>query len=151
MMMNYTIKRYLLVTILFINFFYVKSQNILTLEEAIATALQNNYEIRLAKNDSTVAALDYGFRNSVFLPRINGTAGIVQTDNNQKQEFSSGEVREGKVATGNVNAALNLNWTLFDGMKMFVIRNQVEEYIKLGQLEIKDQVINTVAEVINTY
>ena len=150
-MMNYTIKRYLLVTILFINFFCVKSQNILTLEEAIATALQNNYEIRLAKNDSTVAALDYGFRNSVFLPRINGTAGIVQTDNNQKQEFSSGEVREGKVATGNVNAALNLNWTLFDGMKMFVIRNQVEEYIKLGQLEIKDQVINTVAEVINTY
>src|SRR4030095_1219123 len=138
MMMNYSIGRYLLMMILSIHFFSIKSQPILTLEEAIATALQNNYEIRLAKNDSTVAALDYGFRNSVFLPRINGTAGVVQTNNKQKQEFSSGEVREGDVITGNVNAAINLNWTLFDGMKMFVIRTRVEENIRLGGLEVKN-------------
>ena len=151
MTIHYTIGRYSIAVILFICVFCARAQNILTLEDAIAMALQNNYEIRLAKNDSAMAALDYGFRNVVFLPRVNATAGIVQTDNNQKQEFSSGEVKEGDVVTGNVNAALNLNWTLFDGLKMFATRDRVEEYLRLGELEIKNQVINTVAEVINTY
>lgn len=123
----------------------------LTLEEAISTALQNNYDIRLAKNDSAIAALDYEYRNAVFLPRINATAANIWNANNQKQEFSSGQVREGNVATDNLSASIGLNWTLFDGLKMFATRKKAEEYIKLGELEIKNQVINTVADVVNTY
>ena len=44
----------------------------MTLEEAIATALQNNYDIRISKNDSMVAALDYSYRYGAFLPQLNG-------------------------------------------------------------------------------
>lgn len=124
---------------------------VLTLEEAISTALQNNYDIRLARNDSAIAALDYEYRNAVFLPRINATAANIWNANNQKQEFSSGQVREGNVATDNLSASIGLNWTLFDGLKMFATRKKAEEYIKLGELEIKNQVINTVADIVNTY
>ncbi len=127
------------------------AQTLLTLEEAIATALQYNYDIRIARNDSAVAALDYEYRNAVFLPRINGAVGTTWTNNNQRQEFSTGQVREGNVATNNVNASLNLNWTLFDGMRMFATRDKAEEFIRLGELQIKNQVINTVADVVNTY
>ena len=42
----------------------LNAQKLLTLEEAIATALQNNYNIQLSKNDSMVAALDYSYRHS---------------------------------------------------------------------------------------
>jgi len=129
----------------------IDAQPLLTLEEAIATALQNNYDIRLSRNDSAVAALDYEYRNTVFWPRINGNAGAFWNYNNQRQEFISGEVRQGNVATNNVNASINLDWTLFDGLKMFATRQKAEEYIELGALRIKNQVINTVAEVINTY
>ena len=129
----------------------VKSQSILIVNEAIEIALQNNYDIRLARNDSAVAALDYEYRNAVFLPRINATAGTVWTANNQRQEFSSGEARTGNVETNNVNASVNLNWTLFDGMKMFATRQKAEEYVRLGELEIKNQIINTIADVVNTY
>ncbi len=38
------------------------AQRQLSLEEAIATALKNNYDILLAKNDSAVAALDYSYQ-----------------------------------------------------------------------------------------
>ena len=93
------------------------AQQVLTLEEAIATALQFNYDILLSRNDSMVAALDYSYRNAVFLPRLNGTAGQVWNNNRQNQEFSTGTKREGKVKTDNLNASLNLNWTLFDGLK----------------------------------
>ncbi len=129
----------------------VHSQKLLTLEEAIATALQNNYDIRLSKNDSAVAALDNSYRNAVFLPRLNGNLGSTWNRNNQKQEFANGTKREGDVKTNNLVSSLSLSWTLFDGGKMFVTRDKAEVLVKLGELGIKDQVINTVAVVINTY
>lgn len=130
----------------------VKAQRQLTLEEAIATALQNNYDIQLSRNDSAVAALDYSYRNAIFLPRVNATAGTNWNNNNQKQTLADGTKREQRgVKSNNINAALNLNWTLFDGFKMFATRDKAEEFIRLGELGIKNQVINTVAIVINTY
>jgi outer membrane protein len=126
-------------------------QKLLTLEEAIATALQYNYDIILSKNDSAVAALDYSYRNAIFLPRLNGNVGATWNKNNQKQDFANGTKREGDVKTNNLVANLTLNWTLFDGGKMFVTRDKAEELVRLGELGIKDQVINTVATIINTY
>jgi outer membrane protein len=127
------------------------AQQFLTLEEAIATALQNNYDIQLSRNDSMVAALDYSYRNAIFFPRLNGAVGNTWNRNKQNQEFSTGTKREGKVKTDNLSASVNLNWTLFDGLKMFATRDKAEELIKLGELGIKNQVINTVSTVINTY
>src|SRR5215831_10743903 len=46
----------------------------MTLDEAIALALKNNYDIRLAKADSLSKAVDNSYSFSVFLPNINATA-----------------------------------------------------------------------------
>lgn len=132
--------------------FHGSAQRTLSLEEAIASALKNNYDILLSKNDSLVAALDYSYRNAVFYPRLNATVGTTWNNNNQKQTLADGSKREQKnLKSNNINAALNLNWTLFDGLKMFATRDKAEELISLGALGIKEQVINTVANVINTY
>lgn len=125
---------------------------ILTLEEAVATALQNNFDIRLAKNDSMVAALDYSFRNAVFLPRVNGNIAGAWNNNAQKQRFNDGTQRElNDIRSNNYNMGVQLNWTLFDGMKMFATRDKAKELVSLGELAIKNQVINTVAAVIANY
>jgi len=130
----------------------VAAQRILTLEEAIATALQHNYDIQLSRNDSAVAALDYSYRDAVFLPRLNATAGTTWNSNNQKQTLADGSKRnQNGLKSNNINAALNLNWTLFDGFKMFATRDKAAELINLGELGIKNQIINTVATVITTY
>ncbi|MGB2704680.1 MAG: TolC family protein [Chitinophagaceae bacterium] len=128
------------------------AQRMLTLEEAIATSLQNNYNILLAKNDSLAAALDYSFKNAGFLPRINGNLGTLWNNNAQKQTLADGTKRESKgLKSNNITAQLALNWTLFDGLKMFATRDKLEEFVKLGDLAIKNQIVNTVASVINTY
>src|SRR5690606_22723701 len=129
----------------------LRAQEILTLEDAIAIALANNYDILLSRNDSAVAALDYSYRNAVFYPRINATAGVNWVKNNQLQEFTSGMDRSGNVATNNLTGQLALNWTLFDGLKMFATREKAEQFIRLGELTIKNQIVNTVADVIITY
>lgn len=132
--------------------FTSQAQQLLTLEEAVANALQNNYDIRLSRNDSMVAALDYSFRDAAFVPALNGSIGTTWNSNNQKQEFSDGTKRERNgVKSNNTSASIGLSWRLFDGLKMFVTRNKLEEFIRLGELGIKNQVINTVASVINNY
>jgi outer membrane protein len=145
-------KRYSLLIILLFPFL-AKSQNkILTLEEAIATALQNNYSILLAKNDSASAALDYSYKNAAFIPRLNANIGTVWNNNDQKQILSDHTKRESKgLKSNNITTQLALNWTLFDGLKMFATRDKLEEYVKLGELGIKNNIVNTVATVINTY
>jgi outer membrane protein TolC len=139
----------LLVLILFMG--RITAQPVLTLDEAIRTALANNFDIRLAENDSASFALDNRYRNVVFLPRLNATAGTVFNRNSQRQEFNDGTAREGDVATDNINASVTLNWTLFDGLGMFATRKKAEEFAELGGITVKRQVVTTVAEVINTY
>jgi len=128
------------------------AQKKLTLEEAIATALSNNFDIQLSRNDSIVAALNYGYRNAAFYPRLNANTGVVFNNNDQKQKFTDGTVRERNgVKSNNLTANLALNWTLFDGFRMFATRDKVAELVKLGELGIKEQLVNSVAAVINTY
>ena len=54
----------------------LQAQQPLTIEQAIATSLGNNYDIRLSRNDSSLAALDDAFANYAFYPRLNANAGI---------------------------------------------------------------------------
>ncbi len=130
----------------------VKSQTLLSLEEAIATALQHNYDILLSKNDSTIAAIDLSYRNAAFIPRLNANAGTFWNNNNTKQTLSDGTERNRTgLKSNNINSQLALSWTLFDGLKMFVTRDKLAQIAELGQLEIKNQVVNTVAAIINNY
>lgn len=151
-MLRRTLVRLVLCSALSVCSIAIHAQKQLTLDEAIATALQNNFDIRLSKNDSAVAALNYSFRNAVFLPRLNGSLSDSWTNNNQKQKFADGTLRQlNDIRSNNFSAAIQLNWTLFDGLKMFATRDKAQEFIRLGELGIKNQVVNTVAAVITTY
>jgi outer membrane protein len=128
------------------------AQQLLSLEEAIANALKNNYDIQLLKNDSTAFALDNSYAKAAFLPRLNGSTGLVFNNNNQKQKLSDGSIRQQSgIRSDNVTAAVALNWTVFDGLKMFATRDKLAEFVKLGELNIKNQVVNTIADVITNY
>ena len=127
-------------------------QRILTLEEAIANTLQKNYDILLSKNDSAIAAIDYSYRNAAFIPRLNGNIGTVWNNNAQKQTLADGTKRQSSgLKSNNISSQLALNWTLFDGLKMFVTRDRLERLLEFGELEIRNQVVNTVATVITNY
>src|SRR5678815_1510968 len=128
------------------------AQRILTVEEAVASALQKNYDIILSRNDSTIAAIDYSYRNALFIPRVNANMGTLWNNNSQKQTLADGTKRDQSgLRSNNINAQVALSWTLFDGLKMFVLRDKAEQLLQFGELEVKDQIVNTVAAVINNY
>ena len=127
-------------------------QQLLRVEEAVAAALQNNYDIRLLKNDSAVYALNNSYAKAAFYPRLNATTTILFNNNNQKQKLADGTERIGNGIRANTeNASLNLNWTVFDGLKMFATRDKLAELVKLGDISIKNQLVNSVSDVIKTY
>jgi outer membrane protein TolC len=145
-------KRFSFLLIILIPVLASSQDKILTVEEAVATALQNNYDIMLSKNDSITAAIDYSYRNAAFLPRLNANAGAVWNNIDTKQILADGSKRQSDgLKSNNVSAQLALSWTLFDGFKMFATRDKAAEFVRLGALNIKEQVVNTVASVITTY
>ena len=128
------------------------AQQMITLQDAIAAALKNNFDILLVRNDSVAAGVDQHYIYSGFLPAVNGTVGRVKTTSAQKQEFDGRPQVEGSgIKTTNLNASVNLNWVLFDGLAMFATRDKINELFNLGKLNVKNQVINSTAEVINAY
>ncbi len=124
----------------------------LTIEQAIATALQNNYDIQISRNDSLIAAINYSYRNAGFLPGVNASSTMLFNNNSQSQTLATGPKRTGSgIRTNNTNAALNLNWVVFDGFRVFAIRDRLGEQLAFGSLTIKNQLVNTISDVIKTY
>lgn len=145
-------KRTLLYFSLFLLASAVHAQQVLTPEQAIDLALKNNYDIRLAKNDAAITANDYAYANLAFAPRVNGTANKVWNNTRTKQEFANGSKRDTSgIHASTLSANVSLAWTLFDGLKMFATRQKLESLRDLGELAVKDQVINTVANIIAGY
>ena len=146
---------YKIIGLLFIAFIFnlqLFAQNKLTVEQAITATIENNFDIQLLRNDSSSYALDKSYARAGFLPRVNATTGLTFNNNNQKQQFNDGTKRQRNgVRSNNIAASVQLNWTIFDGFKMFATRDKLTQFVQLGELNIKNQVVNSVAEVINNY
>lgn len=132
--------------------FSSSAQKMLTVDDAIANALQKNYDIILSRNDSTIAAINNSYRNAVFLPKLNASVGTLWNNNAQKQTLSDNSKRDRSgLKSNNITSQVALNWTLFDGLKMFAEREQLDRLLEVGELEIRNQIDTTVAGIIDSY
>lgn len=132
--------------------FFTWAQPILTLDEAIKISVENNYNIRIAKNEAFIDKTNNTKGNAGFLPELNLNFGNSRNINNTKQELFNGDPREGNnVITTNLNANVQLVWTIFDGMRMFVNADRLKEIENIGQLNTQVQIENTIYQVIAAY
>lgn len=123
-----------------------------SVEQVVQLALQKNYDVRLFENTAALAANDSRYSFGVFLPVINGQGAYVRNNNDTRNlTFGNVETLRSGVQSTNINASAQLVWTLFDGTKMFATRKRLAEQEALGQLNVKNQMVNTVASVIATF
>ena len=135
-----------------ISAFGMHAQEVLTAQEAIAIALENNYDIKIAKNDLKIDEHNVSLANAGILPSLEGT--FNQNNNLQylKQERTDGTIQEQDNAKNNsMNYGVNLGWTIFDGFRMFARYDQLKELEKLGETELKLMVYTRVSDVLTTY
>ncbi|MBK7633815.1 MAG: TolC family protein [Saprospiraceae bacterium] len=128
------------------------SQQMLSLEDAISIAIQNNYNVQIARNAALIDKTNNTIGNAGMLPQVNLIFGNNNNINNTRQQFFSGDERTGNnVNTTNLNANLQLAWTVFDGMRMFATRERLKEIESAGQLNTMIQMENTIYQVMSAY
>jgi outer membrane protein len=128
------------------------AQQLMTLDNAIAIGLKNNYNIMMAKNQEAVNANDYSYAFGAFLPQISATAERNWSNNSINASYQGGKEVNVKGAKSNViNLTGNLNWTLFDGLEVFAAAQQLKSIRELGEINVKNEVVNTIASIIASY
>lgn len=117
--------------------FTALGQENLTLETIVSRVLENNFDVRIVRNSVQEAANNNTIGNAGYLPEIGITAEQNWSKNNTRQEFFSGQVNQADGAKNtSTNAAIRLEWTFFDGFRMFAAdrRLQLQEDAATVQL-----------------
>jgi outer membrane protein len=132
--------------------FTVFSQDRLDLQSAIETGLENNFGIRLVQQDVAIANNNNTLGNAGFLPRLNLTGSQNFSVTNSNQEYLSGITSDKSGAKADaLNAGLQLNWMLFDGLRMFRRYDQLGQLEKRSELQLLLTVENTISDIHAAY
>ena len=130
----------------------VNAQMILTIEEAVNIAMKSNFDIMVARNDADIAIANNTMGNAGMLPTVdvNGS-GRYEMDNVYQEQSSGNTVEYNPLSTTSINANAQLNWTLYDGGKMFVTKQKLNEIEALGEIRFRERVILSLIDVYATY
>lgn len=114
--------------------FHGLSQEKLTLDKAIQTGLLNNFSILLQKNEASIAQNNNTPGNAGFLPSLALTAAQNNTINTTHQEQFSGTIKDiDNARSSSFNTGMQLNWTVFDGFRMFANHDMLRTLEELGE------------------
>lgn len=119
--------RVLILSFLFLFSFPVIAQDTFTYDQFIALVLEKDYGIQIVKNNAEISANENNVGNAGYLPQISVIADQNLTITSARQEFLSGQVNEADNAKNtSLSAGVLLNWTFFDGFKMFATDKKLD-------------------------
>jgi outer membrane protein TolC len=128
------------------------ASQVLTLDEALSLAITRNYDVRLARQDSAAARITGSRAITGFLPTANVTATYADGANNLTQVLASGQTIERNGAGySNLNAVGILNWTIFDGLRMFAAADRLSAAERRGLAIVQSKLQFIIADVITKY
>lgn len=140
------------ISIFFGSFCSLEAQQVLTVDDAVSIALKNSFDILIASNDAAIDKANNTAGNAGMLPTVAITGSDNVSVNNTKQKyFNNTEASSTNARSSSLIANIGLNWTLFDGGKMFVTKQKLQEIELLGEIQYKERVLQTVSNVILSY
>lgn len=127
------------------------AQDTLSHAQAVAIMLENNYGIKIAKNNLMIAENNTSKALNGFYPTLNATAAANADLGNSSQQFSSGfEANVKNAFSWRGNAALNANYTIFDKRRDAVL-GQLKEQIDLADFEIRQTIEANLLQLFTAY
>ncbi len=126
----------LTLTIAFLTF-ASQGQGTYTIDSYIAEMLQKDFGITMMRNEVQIAENNNNIGAAGYLPTVGVYADQNWTDNNTRQEFFSGQVNQAKSAkNSSTNAGIRLDWTFFDGFKMFATDKKLNALQEISTLNL---------------
>ena len=130
----------------------INAQELLSLEDAVKIALENNYEIRISRNDLSIDRTNATAGNAGMMPKLAANVLDNNSIQNTTQTRSDGTTTTLNNAKNNsLTYGVGLDWTVFDGFKMFAKYDQLKALQKLGEAELKLTIITKISDVTSTY
>ncbi len=128
------------------------AQKKITLEEAIAIGLENNFGIRVAKNEAQIANINHHIGESGYLPSISmsGEYSKVNDDLHIADRISQSEVNDHEDIHYR-GASLSMDWKVFEGFWKITNHKKLGELEKLGRNQANIVIENTVLDITAAY
>jgi outer membrane protein TolC len=135
-------------------------EQLLSKDKAIAQALENNFGIKIAKNQVAIADNNKSLLNSGFLPTLTANAGATYNRDDATIEFPGqllengdprSDVELNKAEAQRFNSGLTLNYTLFDGLGRFYNYKSLKEQYQLSELQARETIENTMLQLFSVY
>lgn len=128
---------------------------LLTLRECLETGLEQNYDIRIVRNEELISDNDATAAHAGMVPTVDLEAGYAGTfDNRRETELrAGGSESEHGVYDQAADVGVAVNWTLFDGFRIRTEYRKLKELQQKGALQtrltIEDFVATFTAEYYN--
>lgn len=126
-----------------------------SLSQCLKKGLENNYSLRITRNEEEIAHNNATLANAGYLPTIDlgaGYNGSLNGSNAKMRETGDVETDRGNF-DNSVNAGVDINWTIFDGFKTSTTYKQLKEMERMGKtgtrLAIEDFIASLTAEYYN--
>ncbi len=123
------------------------SQELLTLQDAIALALEQNHSIQAARNTAQISENNASLGSAGLLPKLDLSASAAYNDNDKK-DMHGNPVKD---AYTNNTAGLQASYTLFDGLGNIYTYKKLNSLKESGSLQARRQIENTIIQVSQAY
>lgn len=132
--------------------YYAGAQVPLTLSNAIDSALKNNFDIQIAKNNTEINKINNTFGVAGGLPSVNITAVDNNSLYNLNQKLSSGiDISKNNVNSSSLNAGLTASMVLFNGFKIIATKGKLNFLLRQSELQLNQQIQNILAAIMVMY
>ncbi len=142
----------LVITVVLMAHAATAQQPLLTLKDAIAQALKQNFGIRIADNDATIAEVQNNWGNAGRYPTVAATADYNFSSINLDQRLANGTTfkRDG-ASFQRQNVNVNADWAFFSGFRVVAAKERLEQLENIGKLNVRQQANEVAYNVIRAY
>ena len=125
---------------------------VLTLEDAVKTGLEQNYSIKILRNQEIIAGNNMTRGAAGMLPVVTGTGTLGYAINNTEQKFFNGDTRGApNAATFRTGLGVDVGWTAFDGFRMYVERDRLATVERQSKVQTTLQIQGLAADIAFAY
>ena len=149
-------KRIILSSALIFTVFATYAQEqVFTLSKCLEIGLENNYSLRITRNEEQISKNNVTLANAGFLPTLDLSAGYdAQLNSNSSELRGTSDIQKTRNAFDQTaNAGLDLNWTIFNGFSVSTNYKQLKELERMGEtntrIALEDFIAGMAAEYYN--
>lgn len=130
----------------------LSAQEAYSLKRCIEIGLEQNYSIRIIRNEQQISSNNAIPGNAGYLPMLDLSGGFSGSMDNISKNLSDGTTdKTNGVSAETANVGLNLNWTVFDGFGIQADYAKLKELRSMGELSTRMTIEDFAANIASEY